>query len=208
VKLSHAFEVPASPAATIGLLLDPERVVPCMAGAQLVEVVDERTWKTKMTIKLGPVSMDFVNDVRLLEVDEAAGRLRMEVHGRDTRGKGGADATVESTLSPTDGGGTRIALETDVRFSGQAAQFGRPSVVQDVSNRLLDQFVSCLSAQLAASNPNEATTGPGQERSVPPPPPPPTPKPISGLSLLVAALQGAVSRFLGRRRSRRRRGHR
>jgi hypothetical protein len=115
----------------------------------------------------------------------------MEVHGRDTRGKGGADATVASTLAPTDSGGTRIELESDLRFSGQAAQFGRPSVVQDVSNKLLDQFVSCLGAQLAASSSDEPT-GPGPE----------APRPISGLSLLMAALRGAVARFFGRVRRR------
>jgi carbon monoxide dehydrogenase subunit G len=157
-----------------------------MAGAELVEVVDERHWKTKMTVKLGPVGLDFVNDVRLLEVDEAAGLVRMEVRGRDTRGKGGADASVASTLSATEAGGTRIELESDVRFSGQAAQFGRPSVVQDVSNRLVDQFVSCLSAHLAASSDEPADPGPA------------APRPISGLSLLLAALRGAVARFFSR----------
>jgi carbon monoxide dehydrogenase subunit G len=187
VKLTHAFDVPASPQATLALLLDPERVVPCLPGAALTEVVDERTWKTTMKVKLGPVGMDFVNDVQLTEVDEAAGRVRMQVRGRDTKGKGSADASVESTMSPMEGGGTRVEVVSDVRFSGPAAQLGRPSIVQDVSNRLMDQFVSCLSAQLTATSSDEPT-GPGPE----------APRPISGLSLLVAALRGAVVRFFSR----------
>jgi carbon monoxide dehydrogenase subunit G len=76
--------------------------------------------------------------------------------GRDTRGKGGAEGTVVSTMHPLDGGGTRVEMNTDLRFSGQVAQLGRPGVVQDVSNRLVDQFAACIKAQLSAT-PEEAT---------------------------------------------------
>jgi uncharacterized protein len=187
VKLSHAFEVPASPAATLALLVDAERVVPCMPGAELVETVDERTWKARMGVMLGPVTMEFLTDVRLVEVDEAAGRVRMQASGREARGKGGAQADISSTLQPA-GQGTRVEMETDLRFSGQAAQLGRPSVVQDVSSRLVDQFAACLRARLTgpAGAGGGAAAGPQ--------------KPISGLSLFVAVLTGALRRLVGRGR--------
>ena len=91
MKLEHSFEVPASPEETLALLLDAERVVPCMPGATLMEVVDDRTWKAKMGVKLGPVGMQFLVDVKLLDRDEASHTVRLGVSGRDTRGKGGAE---------------------------------------------------------------------------------------------------------------------
>jgi carbon monoxide dehydrogenase subunit G len=188
VKLEHEFDVPASPEVTLDTLLDADRVVRCMPGARLVEVVDDRTWKTVMTVKLGPVGMDFANEVRLLQVDREAGTAKLGVRGRDTRGKGGADATIDAHLASLDGGGTRVAMATDLRFSGQAAQLGRPSVVQDVSTRIVDQFAECLRVQLEAE-PGRAA--PAAEK---------VQKPLSGFRLMWAALQGAVARLFRRLR--------
>lgn len=185
MKLSHAFEVPASPAATLRLLLGAERVVECMPGTQLLETVDERTWKAKMTVKLGPVAMDFANDVRLVEIDEAGGLVRMEASGRETHGKGGARADITCVLTAS-GAGTRVEMATDLRFSGQAAQFGRPSVVQDVSSRLVERFADCLGAQLSADS-GEAQAA--RERAE---------KPLRAFSLFVAVLVEALRRALRR----------
>ena len=90
MKLEHAFEVPASPDQTMALMLDPECVVPCMPGANLKEVVDEGSWKAEMGVKLGPVGMQFLVDVKLLERNDDAHAVKLGVSGRDTRGKGGA----------------------------------------------------------------------------------------------------------------------
>jgi len=185
MKLQHAFEVPASPEATLALMLDAERVVPCMPGTTLVEVVDDRTWKAKMGVKLGPVGMQFLVDVKLLDRDDASRTVRLGVSGRDTRGKGGAEGTVVSELSPV-GTGTRVEMDTDLRFSGQVAQLGRPGVVQDVSNKLVDQFAECIKTQLSAS-PEVAAAAVVEAQ-----------KPLSGFSLAVAALASAIKRLFGR----------
>ena len=123
MKLQHEFEVSASPEATLDFLLDPESVVSCMPGATLVEVLDDDTWKATMAVKLGPIGMDFLNDVRITERDETAGTVRLSVTGRDKRGKGRADASVDARIS-ADEGVTRVSMDTDVKFSGQAAQLG------------------------------------------------------------------------------------
>lgn len=194
MKLEHAFEVPASPQTTMRVLLDAERVVPCMPGAELLEVVGDTAWKTRMSIKLGPVGMQFNNNVTLLEKDEDAGTVRLGISGRDTRGRGGAEGTVDSVLVPVDGGGTRVQMATDLRFSGQAAQLGRPAVVQDVSNRLVDQFAACLRAQLQAEEePDREVAAAHVAQAVQQ-----AQKPISGLSLMLGALVSAIKRLLGR----------
>lgn len=186
MKLESSFEVPAPPADALALLLDASRVIPCMPGAELVEVVDERTWKAKLTVKLGPVGMDFTNDVTVVEIDEAAGHVRLAVSGRDTRGKGGAEATIDSRFVTIEGGGTRVDMETDLRFSGQAAQLGRPAVVKDVSTRLVEQFAACLRAQLSTNREEAAEAVQAAA------------KPISGFSLFLVAIKGMFRRLFRR----------
>lgn len=177
MQLEHEFEVPASPAETLALLLDPVRVVPCIPGATLVEVTPDGTWKTTMAVKLGPVGMDFRSDVRIVEQSGGTGPVRLTVQSRDVRGRGGAQVSVAATLSPV-AYGTRIAMATDVSFSGQAAQLGKPSVITDISKRLVDRFAECLDAQLvSAFSPPAATAAP-----------------INGLALLRAMLAGAIRR--------------
>ena len=180
MNLQHEFDVPASPQATLKLLLDAERVVPCMPGATLVEVAGD-TWKTTMSVKLGPVGMDFLNDVRIVEQDPASGTARLAVRGRDTRGRGGAEASVDTRLIAVDGGGTRVTMNADVKFSGQAAQLGRPSVIQDISTRLVKEFAECIRVQLG----NAPTSAVHQQAQ----------KPVSGFSLLATAMRGALARL-------------
>jgi carbon monoxide dehydrogenase subunit G len=187
VNLQHEFDVPASPQATLSLLLDAERVVSCMRGATLVEVTPDGTWKTTLAIKLGPVGMEFANDVRIVAHDADAGRVRLTVSGRDKRGKGGADASVDAMLTPA-AGGTRVSMATEVKFSGQAAQLGRPSVIKDVSTRLVDDFAQCIRERLSTGS---ATT-PGAAE-------PHEQRPLSGLALVWATVRGAASRLFAAR---------
>ena len=185
MKLEHSFEVPASPATTLTMLLDAEKVIPCMPGATLTEIVNPTTWKASMAVKLGPVGMQFLVDVKMLDRDDEQHSVRLGVSGRDTRGKGGAEGTVDSVLSPV-GTGTRVDMVTDLRFSGQVAQLGRPGVVQDVSNKLVDQFADCIKAQLSES-PDVAAAAMVEAQ-----------KPVSGFSLAIAALASVVKRLFGR----------
>lgn len=194
--IENSFEVPGTPKQTMELLLSAERVVPCMPGAELVEVVDDRNWRAKMRVRLGPVGMDFDNKIELTEIDEAAGVVRMNVSGRDTRGKGGADGTVEARFAAADTG-TKVDMITDLRFSGQAAQLGRPNVVQDVASKLVGDFAKCLGQQMSFQSEAEAAASDGATDAVPlpPPPPPPAAKPLSAFSVLMAAISGAIKRM-------------
>jgi uncharacterized protein len=193
--IQNSFEVPGTPKQTLDLLLDAERVVPCMPGAELVEMVDARNWRAKIRVRLGPVGMDFDNKIELVEIDEANGVVKMNVSGRDTRGKGGADGTVEARFAASNGG-TRVDMTTDLHFSGQAAQLGRPNVVQDVASKLVGDFANCLGQQMTIKATAAAAESDGDPATVAPPPPsPPAAKPLSGFSVLVAAISGAIKRM-------------
>ena len=109
-------------------------------------------------MKLGPIALLYAGSGRFVERDEGAGRFVVEATGRDKRGNGTAGATVTATLAPA-GTGTRVDVVTDLQITGKPAQFGR-GVIQDVSDKLLQQFVDCLEAKVPAERPTVEATAP------------------------------------------------
>src|SRR3546814_19258616 len=85
VRLENAFEVPVPPAEAWRILTDVERIVPCVPGAALTEVVDGRTYKGAIKVKLGPVALSFAGDIRFEEMDEAARRARVKARSEERR---------------------------------------------------------------------------------------------------------------------------
>src|SRR5262249_62381038 len=120
-----------------------------MPGATLDETVDDANWKATMAVKLGPISLSFKTDVKREEADEAARRVTLSARAREARGRGNASATIESSLTPQDGG-TRADIVTDLQLAGAVAQYGR-GLVQDVSSQLVTQFAQGVKAHLAAN---------------------------------------------------------
>jgi carbon monoxide dehydrogenase subunit G len=191
VKLENSFEVPAPRQAAWELLMDVPRVVPCMPGATLVETVDDSNWKADMSVKLGPIALAFATDVSRVTADEQAGVVTLSAKAREKRGRGGAQAKIESSLSEIPDG-TRIDIVTDLTLSGAVAQYGR-GIVQDVSAQLVTRFADCLKAQLAASTSGteEATAAAAAAVAE-------QAKPVSGLSLGAGAFLRSIGRFFKR----------
>ena len=147
MRLEHSFVVPVPVDQAWGVLLDVERIAPCMPGAALTEYSGDDFAGT-VRVKLGPVNLLYKGSGRFLERDEAARRVVLEASGRDTRSAGTAAATVTSTLHPADDG-TRVDVVTDLNVTGRPAQFGR-GMLADVSGKLIGQFAACLAEQLSA----------------------------------------------------------
>jgi uncharacterized protein len=149
------------------ILLDIERIAPCMPGAQLQEVEGDE-YRGIVKVKVGPITAQYKGIARIVEADETAHRMSIRAEGRDTRGQGNAAANVTATLSP-EGGGTNVAIDTDLQVTGKVAQFGR-GVMADVSSKLLGQFVECLhSTVLAAGADRAAPVAPTVPESTSPP---------------------------------------
>lgn len=185
MRIENSFEVPASTGAAWELLNDVPRVVPCMPGAELVETVDpDSHWKARVRVKLGPISLSFLADVRREHTDEDARSVRLATQAREERGRGNASATIESSLVAVDGR-TRVDIVTDLTMTGAVAQYGR-GLVQDVAGQLTRSFAACLEQQLAAE-PEQAQAAVAAQA-----------KPVSGLALGVRALGNAVGRLVRR----------
>ena len=149
MKLTNEMVVPASVEEAWAVMLDIERVAPCLPGAS-IESSEGDEYRGTMKLKLGPISSSFAGTIKIEEADEAAHRAVLSARARDSRGQGTAAATITSTMAPADEG-TRVTVETDLRVTGPAASFGR-GVMQDVSARMMRQFAECLAAEMGRSS--------------------------------------------------------
>lgn len=200
MKLSQSFEVDAPADEVFAALVDVERVAPCLPGAEITESGDDGTYHGTFSVKLGPASASYRGDVRMEAVDEAQRTATMRANGRDTRGQGSAKALITSRVTEA-AGRTRVEVETDLTITGRLARFGRGGMIEDVSNRLLRDFASCLQTRLAApapgagAEPGEAGAGAGAGAEAAPPP---KAKPVGGLRLLFLALWDRLRRLFRR----------
>src|SRR5918997_5908200 len=146
MRIDNSFTVALPVEDAWKVLLDVERIAPCMPGAELQEVTDDE-YRGVVKVKLGAITAQYKGAVRFAEVDEAARRIVLRAVGRETRGQGNASATVTASLRPAGDGRAQVLIETGLTISGRIAQFGR-GVMADVSSKLLGDFARCLEKDL------------------------------------------------------------
>ena len=146
MQLEHSFTVPAAVEDAWKVLLDIERIAPCMPGAA-IDSVDGDDFTGTVKVKLGPIGLTYKGKASFVEKDPVAHRVAINAQGRDARGNGTAAARVTATLT-ADGEQTKVDVLTDLDITGKPAQFGR-GVMVDVGNKLIGQFADCLAGKLA-----------------------------------------------------------
>jgi hypothetical protein len=149
MKIDNEFTVSVPVDRAWAVLTDLEGIAPCLPGAQLTGV-DGDVYTGKVKIKVGPVTAEYAGTARFVEKDEAAHHAVINATGRDSRGAGNAAAVITAALR-ADGPQTVVSVDTDLKITGKIAQFGS-GVIQDVSTKLLAEFVACLEAKLAATS--------------------------------------------------------
>jgi len=157
VKIEDNFRVDVPVEEAWKVLLDLERIAPCLPGAQLTEVEGDE-YRGTVKIKVGPITAQYKGVAQIVEADEANHRVLLKAEGRDTRGQGNASATVTATLVG-DGASTTVNIDTDLNITGKVAQFGR-GVMADVSSKLLGQFADNLKKDVLSGESPTAPTAP------------------------------------------------
>ena len=149
IELEHSFAVPIPPEQAWGVLLDVQRVAPCMPGAT-VDSVDGDEVTGKIKVKVGPIALTYTGKATFTEKDPVAHSLKVKAAGKETRGAGTATATVVARLDE-DNGQTRVNVHTSLNVTGRPAQFGR-GVMAEVSGRIIEKFSANLAEQLASES--------------------------------------------------------
>ena len=153
MEFDNAFEVPLPVEDAWKVLMDIRRIAPCMPGAELTDVIDDRTYKGKIGVRLGPVALTFAGTVKFEEIDDANHTARVVAQGTDAKGRGAANAVASFRLEPGSGGtaeiGTNVLVHTNLTLSGAVAQYGRGvGIIQMTAAAIITQFANNLKAQL------------------------------------------------------------
>ena len=149
MRLDHEFQVPVSAAQAWPVLLDIDRIAPCMPGATITKV-DGDDFEGTVKVKVGPITVTYGGTASFLEKDESQRIAVIEARGKETRGSGTATARVTAQLFD-EGETSRVAVTTDLTITGKPAQFGR-GVMVDVGNKLLNRFADCLATELGSDS--------------------------------------------------------
>ena len=197
MEIENEFTVPTAVDPLWAYLLDVERVAPCMPGAELTETVDDHTWKGRVNMKLGPVSLSFAGTVTMQERDDDAKRVVLVAKGMEAKGKGAANASITSWLEPAENG-TLVKMKADIHLTGTVAQMSR-GLLPEVSRKLTQQFADCLQASMGAAEPQPAATDAAStEPLTTTATPAPVAKPIGGIRLGLSAIWAAITSFFRR----------
>src|SRR4029077_18662116 len=182
MQLENSFNVNAPPDRVFAYLLDVNKVVGCVPGAELSEVVDPTTFKGKVKVKVGPITVAYSGTARIADRDDAARSATLEAEGRETTGPGSARAKALMKVE-ADGGGSMVKITTDYSVAGRVAQFGR-GVMEDVSRRIVNDMAACIKANVEAGEPGGAAGAVAGGSGDPPTPAAPVvAKPVNALGL-------------------------
>ncbi|MET7332428.1 SRPBCC family protein [Nonomuraea sp. NPDC005650] len=160
MRFEHEFTVPVPIEQAWAVLLDVERVAPCLPGATL-DVFEGDEFTGRMKVKVGPIVVTYKGSARFEDVDKDAYTLAIQALGKEARGSGTASATVKARLTPVDEA-TKVAVETSFNVTGRPAQFGR-GVMAEVGGKLVEKFAANLAELLSEPTVEQVAPAPGQE---------------------------------------------
>jgi carbon monoxide dehydrogenase subunit G len=162
IELDNSFTVPVPPEQAWDVLLDVERIAPCMPGASVLSVAGDSI-EGQVKVKLGPLSLTYKGTAKFVEKDQATHVIVLDASGKETRGSGTASATVNAVLKPGEEPGTTTAtIHTSLNVTGKPAQFGR-SLLPEISGKLIAQFADNLAALISAGAAGAAEAGAASE---------------------------------------------
>ncbi len=177
-------------------------MVGCVPGAELSEVVDTSTFKGKVKIKVGPITVAYSGTARIVDRDDGAHSAAIEAEGRETTGPGSARAKANMSVV-ADGAGSTVKIVTDYNVAGRVAQFGR-GVMEDVSRRLVGEMAACIKSNVEAGETTSAATPDGGDSgpmAAAATPAPATAKPVNAFGLLFSVLWARLRGVFGGERS-------
>jgi uncharacterized protein len=186
-KIEERFEVKAPVERVWNYLIDPQRVVQCLPGAELLEQQDERSFLGAIKVKVGPLSMSYKGQAKFTEINEETHQVRMVGDAREVGGSGSTKVSMLSTVSPLPSGGCEVLVNADIDLVGKIVQFGR-GMIEEVSRQMFRQFSMCVRQQLEVADEPPAVEQPPQ----------PETRPVAAAPLAFRALWAIIARFFKR----------
>ena len=183
MQIQNHFDIPIPPAAAWPILMSVPDTAACFPGASHIEQTGDDQYKGRVTVKLGPLTMNFSGILRIENRDDAAHGAVIKANWTETKGRGNANTVTHFALNAQDGG-TRVTLTSDLQLAGQVAQYGRGvGMISAISAQLISTFAENLRGRIQAVEAGGATSPETQATSE-----------ISGLTLIANALGNRLKR--------------
>jgi carbon monoxide dehydrogenase subunit G len=208
-KIEERFEVQAPVERVWEYLIDPQRVVECLPGAQLLEQRDDQTFLGAIKVKVGPLSMSYKGQGKFTDMNEELHQVRMVGDAREVTGSGSTKVSMLMSVSSLANGGSEVLVNADIDLVGKIVQFGR-GMIEEVSRQMFRQFSTCVRKQLEVTNQpqppaetqsvsesqpaGESQSG-GSAQRVAQPPPPQEAKAVAAPPHAFRALWAIIVRF-------------
>lgn len=213
IKITETFEIDAPMDQVWEFISDPTKVVTCLPGAELTQVIDAKTYEGKVKVKVGPILAAYKGLARIEELDGLTHTIRVAAEGKETAGAGLAKAGMIGVVEATPSGGTKVSVNADVDIKGKLAQFGG-GLIQEVARQIFKQFAENVQDVLSSSEGEADVTETSPAVSEPAPTAahasaaaapmpahqdtPPVPSDINALALILKSIGAIFARFFGR----------
>lgn len=169
MEFTNKFRVPLPLEDAWKLMLDVPRILPCLPGARLTEVLGDNKYRGSVAVKLGPIKLAFDGQAELVKKDDLAHVAWLEGSGLDPKGRGTAQSQFSFALRPVEGG-TEVTVTTQLQLSGAVAQYGRGSgMIAEIASHILAQFERNLSESLSSPKSTKVSFGGDASRASDPP---------------------------------------
>jgi carbon monoxide dehydrogenase subunit G len=183
MQIENQFEIPVPAAAAWTILMNVPDTAACFPGAGMIEQISDEQYQGRVTVKLGPLTMVFSGKLRIEDRNDVALSATVKANWTETRGRGNANTVTRFALQEQ-GGGTRVAMKSELQLAGQVAQYGRGvGMISGISAQLISTFAENLSARIQAADADGAAC-----------PESPAAPEISGLTLIAKALGNRLKR--------------
>ena len=149
--IENRFNVDAQPDDVYALMVDVERVAPCLPGTEITGRRDDGGYDGQMSVKLGPMKMKYNGTVSIDERDHQARTAVMVAKGTETRGQGSAQGIMTMEVTPK-GAGCSVSVSTDISVTGRVAQMGQ-GIMKDVSTKMVKEMARNMEQVLTGEEP-------------------------------------------------------
>lgn len=182
MKITEVIEVNSTPEKVWELFQDVPALATCLPGAELTEDKGDGKYAGSVSVKLGPMTATFEGEATVA-ADPATKSGTVNGKGVDKRGGSQGQMKMRYDVEAVEAG-TKVTVDADVMLAGAAAQFGRTGLIQEMSKRLIGEFVDCVEAKLAAETVEAAAEVSAGE--------------VKGMSLFFSSLLASIRNFLKR----------
>jgi hypothetical protein len=171
IELKEVFQIAAPIDEVWRFLMSPERMIPCLPGATVSEIIDEKQFVGTVKLKIGAITAKYDGTITYTTADESNHLCVMLAEAKE-KGGGTVSGTISTKLVQLEGGVVEATVESCVDMTGRVVQVGR-GMIEGVASQIIGKFVKNIKTTLEVPV-AEGGEGEGEVPGTPGPQTPPT----------------------------------